>query len=486
MQANLSDQMIPFRQLVKLQFRQYAKRKSSWLVMLLFCSIGVYALYQGYADKKSKIVTINSFRQQSDSLLNVMKAGISADTTTVQGKAAYVKSSNMRSGLWNTRLPSFKQPVSTAIYNIGQSDVLTYYYLFTAENFEMQWLKQTEIGNPLRALAGHFDVSFWVVYLLPLMVLLFSFNALSAERDNGNWRLIAAQGISEKTWLKSMLAVVAFLAAALILLIAIMGTMINRYVFSQGFSLSDGLFFLSAFIYLFFWLALFYFINGLHRSTAYNAMVSGVAWIGLCLVLPVVISNIGAAAIPVDNTRISSFSRRPQNIRMNADKSLAADFIKQLSKADTAYKSADTDTLSPEFYLRVYHAWHLLLHKERWPVVQQYFQQVEKRQQLTNWSTLINPAASTDGYLTALADNDAAAFHHFTRETEELHDDLHQAMFNSVFTKETFEEADYNRLPRFVYKRNKIPLSVIGYLSCMLIMSIGLFRIGGRRLRQAG
>lgn len=486
MEGNSSDQTISFWQLVKLQFHQYTERTSNWLVLLLFCCAGIYALYQGYADKRAKITTINAFRQQSDSLLNAMKTGLSADTSTADGKAAYAKSKSLRAGLWNTRLPSYKQPVSTSLYAIGQSDVLTYYYLFAAENFEMQWLKQTETGNPLRALAGHFDVSFWIVYLLPLMVLLLSFNALSAERDNGNWRLIAAQGISEKSWLKSRLMVVAIFAAILMLMILIAGTTINVYVFDQGFALSDGLFFFSAFVYLFFWLSLFYFINCLRRSTAYNAMVGGIAWIGICMVLPVVISNIGAAAIPVDNTEISNFSRRPQQPRLDTDKAFAAGYIKELTAALPAYKNAKADTASGEFYLRVYHAWHLLLHKERWPVVQQYFHKVEQRQQLTDWSILINPAASTDGYLTALADNDAGAFHHFTEETEQLHGSLHRAMFETMFTQSAFSKADYDRLPEFTYSRSRIPFSLTGYFACLLILITGLFKAGGRKLKEVG
>lgn len=482
MNANTSGRGIPLKQLVKLQIGQSASRKSNWLVLLLFLSAALYALYQGYVDKKAKRSTILAFRQQSDSLLNAMKTGILADTSTQDGKIAFAKSSNLRSGLWNTRVYSYKEPVSTAIYNIGQSDVLPYYYLFTAENFEMQWLKQTETGNPLRALVGHFDMSFWIVYLLPLMLLLLSFNSLSEERDKGNWRLIAAQGISEKAWVKSKLIVVALSAVILILIAGIAGTLINGVVFGQSFSFSDGLFFLIAIFYLFFWLSLFYFINSLRRSTAYNALVSGVSWVGLCLVLPVIISKVGVMAVSIDNTRISSFSRRPQDPRLEQDKLFASGFIKRLSAGEAAFADADADTLSPEFYLRVYHAWHLLLHKERWPVVQDYFHDVESRQELTDLSVLINPAASTDGYLTALADNDAGAFHHFTKVTEQLHANLQHAMFNSLFTKASFSRNDYDRLPAFEYTRNKIPDSIFIYILLIVTSGTALFRISARNL----
>lgn len=467
-----------------MQLQQFGKRKSNWFVFLFFLCTGLYALHQGYTDKKAKTVTITAFRQQSDSLLNAMKAGISADTITAEGKAAYNRSSRLNPGLWNSRLPSFKLPVSTAIFNIGQGDVFPYYYLFAAENFEMQWLKQTEIANPLRSLSGHFDVSFWIVYLLPLMILLLLFNALSGERDNGNWRLIAAQGISEKAWLKSKLIAVALLAASLLLIIAFVGLVVNQIAFRHGFAWSDGLFFLSAVVYLCFWLSLFYFINSFRRPTAYNALVSGVAWIAICFVFPVIISKLAASIVPVDNTSISSFSRRPQDPRIESNNLFAAGFIKQLAKEEEFYRKADTGTSSPAFYLRVYHAWHFLLHKERWPVVQQYFSQVEKRQQVTNWSGLINPAASTDGYLTALADNDAAAFHHFTNETEALHKGLQRAFFGKLFNGNSFTRDEYNRLPEFTYYRNNLPLSLTAYFVFMMMLCAGLMMRANRQLKQ--
>lgn len=473
---------LSFIQLSNLQATQFFKRRSNWLVLIIFLLAGGYALYQGYADKIRKTSTIQAFRAEKDSLLQDVKAGIVADTSTREGKAKYSKSAILRSGLWNTRLPSYKLPVSTAVYNMGQGDVFTYYYLFSAENFEMQLLKQTEITNPLRALAGHFDTSFWVVYLLPLMILLLTFNALSLERDNNNWRLISSQGITEKSWLQSKFFVVAILCLSLLLLIAVSGSILNAATFKQAPSISDVLFFATAVIYLFFWLSLFYFINSLRKPTTYNALVSGIAWIGICLVMPVAVSKLAEILIPVDSSEISTFSRRPQNPKIEDDKAFGASLIKDFATHYPAYRNANTDTASPFYIQRTYHAWHAVLTKKRWPVLLKYFDLIERRQQFTNWSTVLNPASSTDGFLTALADNDAVAYHRFTEQTKELHQSLDATFYPALFNGSALSKKEYGNLPQFHYRRSAIPLSLLGYAVLLTALSFLLWMKASKNL----
>ncbi len=480
---NLLAVPVTYMQLTRLQAGQFIRRKSNWAILLIFLGAGLYALYGGYAGKKARIATIHAFRQEKDSLLQEMKSGIVADTNTTAGKLQFQRSSGLNSGLWNVRLPSYKLPVSTAVYNIGQSDIFSYYYLFSAENFEMQLLKQTEITNPLRALAGHFDASFWIIYLLPLLILLFTFNVLSAERDNGNQRLIAAQGVSEKQWLQSKFAVVGCCSLLLLSAIAIGGIGINITAFNQFPAVSDAVFFFTAAVYLCFWFAVFYWINSLRRPAAFNALVSGVVWISICLVVPVLISKLAEVIIPIDNTKISTYSRRPQNPKIEADKSFATGIIKKLAVQNARFAHANTDTASPAFTLRTYHALHQLLHTERWPVIEQYYRQIEGQQQVTNWSTIINPAGSTDGYLTAIADNDATAFHQFTEQTEDLHDALHNAFYPSLFSDHPFNKKDYDSLPDFNYRRSAVPLSVLFYYVLMMAFSALLTALATRRLK---
>lgn len=319
---------------------------------------------------------------------------------------------------------------------------------------------------------------------MPLLVLLLTFNALSADRDNGNWRLISSQGITEKQWLRSKFSVVAILCLLLLLFIAVNGCVLNKIVFTQALAWSDVLFFTASLIYLFFWLSLFYFINSLRKTTTYNALVGGIAWIAVCLVIPVAVSKGAELAVPVDNAGISTFSRRPQNPQIEDSKAFAQGVIRNFAATNPQYRNADVDSSKPAFMLRTYHAYHSLLHGERWPVLLRYFSDVEKRQQVTNWSTVFNPASSTDGMLTALADNDAPAYHQFTKQTADMHKGIQAALYPGLFTDRSLNKDDYKNLPQFLYQRNKVPASLIGYLLLLKGLSIVLYMKGNRRLSK--
>ncbi|WP_414709851.1 DUF3526 domain-containing protein [Puia sp.] len=68
-----------------------------------------------------------------------------------------------------------------------------------------------------------------------------------------------------------------------------------------------------------------------------------------------------------------------------------------------------------------------------------------------------------DGSRNALADNDVAAFHRFTEQTEVLHGQLHEAFFNSLFTGSRLNKDEYDHLPRFSYRRSPLPVSILAW-----------------------
>ncbi len=473
-----------YQNLIQLHLWQLTKKKSTWWLIAIFFLSGCYGLYQGFAAKEKQVQTITAFRQEQDSLLLGIKTGFNADTLTKEGKAAYRNASEVFSAAWNISLPVYKLPVSTSLYNIGQSDVFTYYYSIKVESFIMQLFKQTEISNPLRSLAGHFDTTFWIIYLLPLLALLLSFNTLSAELDNGNWRLIYSQGITPGNWLRSKLALTGIILCMLLLIIAIAGSIINYYFFKQSPGCRDILFFSSAILYLLFWLAILYLVNAFGRTTGFNAMAGGMAWIGICLLLPAIVSKTATLCVPADNTLISTFSRRPQNPEIEKSDAFARGLITKFSMQQPAYAQADTNSKKPLFRLRAYHAFHSILHEERWPKVQSYFRSVERRQDITNYSSILNPAGSIDGLLTSLAANDAAGNHAFVNEALSFHQRMQQVLYPHIFFDTPLNRKDYEQLPVFTGSPASIPPAIIWVCFFISIAILAIKKVADNKLKK--
>ena len=67
--------------------------------------------------------------------------------------------------------------------------------------FEAQGLSIYEIANPDHLLAGHFDYAFVCVFLLPLLIIGWTYAVLSGEKESGWWALLLAQSCQARALL---------------------------------------------------------------------------------------------------------------------------------------------------------------------------------------------------------------------------------------------------------------------------------------------
>ena len=473
---------VTYGQQFKMHYWYFKQSKVNWLLILAFMAMGCYGLWQGYNTKQKQIETIQAFQKEKLDAFNSGKAGMYADTLTESGKKKYKESSNIFEASWILNLPVCKYPSNTSIFNIGQSDVYPYYYNFRAESFIMQLFKQTEITNPLRSISGHFDITFWIIYLLPLLLMLLTFNTLSSEKDNGNWKLIISQGITAKKWLFTKFIMAGVMIGLMMMLFFVSGMVLNSICFKQSPGLNEVLFILGAVVYIFFWAALFCFTNSLGKTTGYNALVSGICWVLVCLLMPAIVSKIAESAIAVDNSKISTFSRRPQDRRMDDSSHFSASLIDSFAKLEPAYKNADTISSKPAFTLRVFYSLHSILHNQRWPLVVQYHQAVEKRQAFTNQSIIINPAAGIDGFLANLSGNDVYSNVGFVNQALVFHKQLQNAYYPPLFEDRSFMKSDYEKIPVFKYKQMATGFTPILNIFLLFLLSLIIFFMACKKL----
>jgi ABC-2 type transport system permease protein len=470
---------------LKTQYWLFKKHRANSILLFAFLLAGIYGLYQGFVFKTKQIHTIENFKKEKVKNLSDLLSGFHADTTKIEGKEAYEKATGLISSNFNIALPAYKRPTSTAIFSIGQADVFPYYYTVRTESFFMQLFKQGEIANPLRSLAGHFDTSFWIIYLLPLLIIILCFNSLSNELDNGNWALINSQGISKKRWLQSKFLLVGLIIETMVVSILIVGLIINYGYFNQVPTLNDFLFFVGANLYFIFWLSLVYGINSIGKSTSTNALYCGIIWTMVCVIIPTLTTVLIEKIVPVDNTPISRMSRRPQGSKFEND-AFGIKTIKQFGETYAIFKTAKINPEKPAFKFAVYLAYHRLLDDYNTAKVKNYFQGIEKRQQFINSSCLFNPTAAIDGIFASLANNDAFANHLFVWQTKDLHDKLNDAYYPAVFFDRQVTKNDYDKFPVFNYA-NTASLStilIIGYTSLGLL-AVFVFVLSNKNLKKA-
>lgn len=461
----------------------FKKQRINILLLIIFLLAGLYGLYQGATFKYKQLRTIESFRNEKLQALRALQSGFDTDTTKPEGLAAYKKATGIISSNWNIVLPVYKPPVSTAIFNIGQADIFPYYYTIKNESFFMQLFKQGEIANPLRSLAGHFDTSFWIIYLLPLLIVVLCFNTLPAESDNGNWKLINSQGISARQWVLSKCLFTGLITGAMVVFLFFIGMALNYGCFKQAPTLNDFLFLLMAGIYLVFWLSVVYGINAYAKNTSSAALLGGVSWISICFIVPTLVTTVAEKVIPVDNTLISRMSRRPQGSRFD-DTAFAKQTIARLGKLRPQYRNTTLQPKSPGFGFATYMSYHELRDDSNKTAVQDYFAGIERRQQVTNASVLLNPAAGVDGMFAQLAVNDAQSNHHFIWQAKTLHQALHDVYFSPLFFERQLTRHDYEQLPIFSYRPVGVAATSIITSLELLLSAAFIFLISNRKIKK--
>ena len=208
---------------------------------------------------------------------------------------------------------------------VGQSDLLPYYYDVNIYTNESSFQQNGEVENPLNLMVGRFALAFLVVYLLPLLVLALSFNVLSEEREQGTLGLTLSQPVSAREVVAAKLAFRGLLVVGMVLAVSLVGVLVSGSLGSPG----PVLLWCAAVVaYALFWFALAAWVNGLRRSSAWNATVLVGAWLVLVVVLPAAI-NIAAGLLHPLPSRVEMITaqREASNDAVNQRSELLARYL---------------------------------------------------------------------------------------------------------------------------------------------------------------
>lgn len=170
--------------------------------------------------------------------------------------------------------------------SIGQRDVNPSVKSVTIRTLEAQKY-DAGLNNPYNLLIGNIDFGFVLVFLFPLLIISFTYNIVSEEKESGIWKIIAVQSKRPLRFvLKSFGVRLSVIIGALLLLYAIavpvLGIEPDR---------AFRAFFLVSVLYILVWFAICFFVASLQKSSNFNAVILLSIWILLVLVLPAAINN---------------------------------------------------------------------------------------------------------------------------------------------------------------------------------------------------
>lgn len=169
---------------------------------------------------------------------------------------------------------------------IGQRDVNPSIQNITIRGLEGQKY-DAELNNPNNLLLGNIDFSFVLIYLFPLLIIAFSYNLISEEKESGTWKIVVTQ--SQNTFLYILklfyiriLSVILLLTIVLVVAVLFLNIPLNiSFLAFYGISV----------LYLLFWFAICFFLVSLQMNSNFNAVILLTTWLFLIIILPSLINT---------------------------------------------------------------------------------------------------------------------------------------------------------------------------------------------------
>ncbi|MFT3701272.1 MAG: ABC transporter permease [Agriterribacter sp.] len=463
-----------FKTIMHYEWLQLKRNKAFWLLTFIFLLISLYAAWYGNTEVKQQQRKIALVKDAIDNSMNVLGTQLQQhDSAAWEYEPLY-------------KTTFYNKPDGIAALAFGQRDLHkfvieisegTYYYNKYATGYSNKTLSG-EIVNPQQQLAGHLDMSFVLIFLLPLYFILLTYNLLSAEKELGSLAILQIQSVSlrqlffAKLLLRWLIAVI--LVTALLCIAALITGAISNWRFA--------IFIIATIVYSLCWAGVVSVITILKKSSGFNALLLISTWLFFCMLLPAAFNVFLTAAYPPVNKIALAAAVQKANSEVFA--------IPRIAVADSFYaihphyNNLPGDTLPGGWYNpRWMRSAHAVLDNKVQREEIPYFETLRERMNAESRLNYYSPALLTQSVLTAVAAGDrkqmyafdTACWHYFKTWNTYLDERI-------FFDNNRFSKKDFENLPVEVFKPvidyTKIFLSLLSILlvgaALMIISSLKL------------
>lgn len=348
----------------------------------------------------------------------------------------------------------------TAFIATGQSDLFTHYVKPTVTGDDLS-MSYTEMTSPVQLLFGSFDLAFVIIYLLPLLIIAFSFNVLASERESGTLKLLASQPIRIRTWVLQKLGLRFFWLVLCICITLIIVFAISSFDFAANWT---ALITLLAYIivYALFWFVLAFATNIWIHSSAKNAIALIGFWVIFVLLSPSILNQLSNSLYPMPSRTLMLNQMRT----LKAEASKKQDEILDSYLRDHPEYAINDSTQTRNFYHR-YMATQNLVKEELRPVVEKFETQLQNQQQWAHTFSWLSPALTIQNALNDLAGTSEKDYQEFRNQSLEFAQQWRSFFLPMMFNNQKFKKSDYKNLPSFTYeyKSGNSYLRILGLLA---------------------
>lgn len=463
------------------EWKLLTRNKLQLCIIVLFAAAALYAVHYGNAVIDRQQETVQYIRRQNAQDQQRLINGLNADTTTPAGMAAWEKAAYPSRVRFFLNYYAIDEPAPFARLSIGQRDVNAYYLQLNGQNLYLQ-LFRSEIANPRKLLAGNFDLSFVIIYLLPLLIIAFTYNLLSDEQERGTLPLLRIQPVPLHRVILYKLLFWLGITMALLFSISCIAFVWSGIPVTAAGSMLWWL--LISGSYAGCWFALLLLINAFHRSSAVNALWSLGAWLLFLVVIPALLNLAFSDESQADPTRLTDYIRRQQGLGESKQEKL--EVLERFYKRYPQYRNNDTAAAMRFLEFQAYSAYVTLNDAAAKPSVDAYYQNIWQRHRQIAAFNLINPAVNTQHLMNTLGHTGLEDAFAFRRSIAAFHQRLCHFCFEPLFAGRMMTKADFKKLPVFRQQQPSIAAgALLRGLGWLWLLTIVAAFAGWHRLRNS-
>lgn len=331
-------------------------------------------------------------------------------------------------------------PSPWASFSIGQRDINPFSLKVKMLAIEGQ-IYDSELTNPLTLLVGNLDASFVFIFLFPLLIIAFTYNALSEERENGVWKIVRTTTVHIRRAItgKLLIRFGIILAATIVLFTAAMIWL--------RLPLSVPTFQLMAIVllYVFFWFTLSMLVVAMGRSSAFNATAMVCIWIFLCMLFPGVANITVNRMVPLPEAAETTIRQREgYHAKWDQPKKPTMEKFYAQYPQYRKYPIPD-DRYSPGWYYAMQFSGDL----ESAYSAEKLFEKLRRRQQFSEHVAVFDPVIAAQQSFNKVANTDLTSHIRYLQAVKAHHRQVREYFYPFIFENTPTERIDWTGYPAY-------------------------------------
>ena len=358
--------------------------------------------------------------------------------------------------------------------SIGQRDVNPSIQSVTIRGLEAQKY-DSELNNPSNLLAGNIDFSFVLLYLFPLLIIAFSYNIISEEKESGTWKIVATQSPNTFLYILKLFYVRILILIGLLTLILLAAVIFLQIPIDKSFMVFYGI----SVLYLLFWFAVCFFIVSLQKNSNFNAVILLTIWLFLIIILPAGINTyiINTYKVP-EALELTLTQRNAYHEKWDMDKQ------ETLDKFYKHYPQFKNYTLpEKEFSWLWYYAMQQMGDDESAVHSKELETKLQQRNNASEFMAHFIPTLHTQIQLNEIAKSDLRNQLLFLKETTQFHEKLRLYFYPKIFDNAPVNQEKWENFKVETFNDNSETSFVKAFLP-LLLFNLLLIGFGWRNFKR--